>query len=102
MPRAAHPSVALGERDERKIDDETGEIVEVGVEVTRIARGMLVVLMPDLTRRPTGHRGHEHAIKIDEPELSMLDDDISVLQIAVRHAGRAQRSEQTHPLVRQM
>ncbi len=62
--------------------------------LSRSAR-VLVVLMSDFARGPSSHRGHKNSIVIDETQLSVFDDDVAVLQIAVRNTRRSAK----HPAV---
>src|SRR5689334_20968045 len=60
---------------------------------------MLVMLVAYLARGPALHRGHEDAVVIDETELTVFHDDVSVLQIAVGDARRLERSHNAQPLL---
>jgi hypothetical protein len=92
----------LGERDERQVDDERGEVVDVCVEVRRVSGGVLEMLMPDFAGLQPAHRGDEHAVQINQAQLPLFNDDVSVLQVAVGDARFAQTRHQFQPLVRQM
>ncbi len=89
----------LGQRDEREIYDERGEVVGVAREVCDVARRMLVVLVSDLARPEAFERGHVHAVEVNEPQLSPLDDDVSVLQVSVRDLRFGERGDELEPLV---
>src|ERR1051325_11385718 len=63
---------------------------------------MLVMLVSHLARSPALHGWNEHAVKINEAQLAVLNDDVAVLQVAVSNARFAQSSNQLDPLVREM
>ncbi len=66
----------------------------------RVSLRMLVVLMPNLAGGPAGHLWNEDPVVIDQAQLPVLDDDVAVLQIAVRNTGRLQRVQKAQPLFR--
>ena len=56
----------LGEREERQVDDERGEVVNLAREEVGAALGVLVVLVPDLARLQTCERRDEHAVEVNQ------------------------------------
>src|SRR5215204_531171 len=63
---------------------------------------MLVVLMPNFAGGPSSHAGHKYSVVIDETQLAMFDDDVAVLQIAMRNAVTSQCTQKSQPLPRKM
>ena len=84
---------ALGKGNQRKVDHERGKVIKLRIEVVCITARMLVVLVTNFTRSPSLHWGHKNSVVIDETQLPVFDDDVTVLQIAVGHSRRAQRTE---------
>src|ERR1051325_1385604 len=63
---------------------------------------MLVVLMSNLAGAPAGHLRNKNSIVIDQAQLTVLDDDVAVLQVAVRNTRSLQRMQQAQPLFRKV
>src|SRR5215813_2814806 len=63
---------------------------------------MLVVLVSDFAGDPSLHPGHKDPVVIDETQLSMFDDDVAVLQIAVSNVCGLQRMYESQPLFGKM
>src|ERR1051325_12068593 len=64
--------------------------------------GMLIVLMSDFAGDPALHLRHKDPVVIDEAQLPVFDDDVAVLQIAMRDARSLQRVHQSKPLFGKM
>ena len=91
----------LDERAERGVDDEAGEVIERRVEVGLGAVGVLVVAVADLRAGLACERRDEHRVVIDEHEphvaVVFADEDVAVLEVAVRDPGVFQIDEQRAP-----
>src|SRR4029078_5131960 len=70
----------LSQRYQRQVDHEGREVIEVTVEVFSSPARVLVMLMPNLARGPTCHRGHKDSIVIDQTQLPVFDDDVAAFQ----------------------
>src|SRR5205823_302077 len=58
---------------------------------------MLVIPMADLMTDLPGERRYEHSVVVDEFEISACNQDVAVLQIAMRDAVLLQSAEHLHP-----
>ena len=79
------PQLAVDlEREERQVDDECREPVEIRTVVRHAALRMLVSAVADLGRLAPDQRRNPHAVVVDEQQILAAHQDIPVLQIAVR------------------
>ena len=77
------PAIDL-ESAQREVDHQRGEAIEVRPVVRRAAPRMLIRAVPDLRRLAAFQLGNPHAVVVDEQEVLAANEDVSVLQVAVR------------------
>src|ERR1044072_5048138 len=94
------PTLCAG--NQRQVDHERREVIQILIEVIGMSAWVLIVLVTDLARGPAGHLRHKDSIVIDESQMSVFDDDVAVLKIAMCHPRRSQRSQQAQPFFRKM
>ena len=83
-----------GQRAQREDDHEHREAVQFGVELEGPAR-MLIVWIAGFAGRSTVQRRHEHAVVVHQAQrAAAVDQDIAVLQVAVRDPQPTQLVDQ--------
>ena len=88
--------------DDGEINHQRREAVERAVEVLRAPLRMLIIDVAVLNRRQPRQRWDEKPVEIDQRVSAVIDQNISMLQVAMRRAQSVERADGVKPLVRQM
>ena len=79
------PELAIDlQRPQRQVDHQRGKPVQVRTEIGHAPLRVLIGAMPDLGGLPPDQRRHPHAVVVDEQKIPAGDQDVSVLEVAVR------------------
>ncbi len=89
------------EDQEREINRPRGEIIEIRTEVFLGSPRVLIIAMTDFMAATSRELRDVHAIVVDQLEVTASDNDVAVLQIAVRNLMLLERGNHVEPAIGQ-